>query len=90
MNLQSLRKRIDRLDLQLLRLLNQRAALAVRVGQIKRRHGQPVFDKRREAEVLRRLSRANPGPFPSAAIRRMFRDILRQSRKLEATKSQRT
>ena len=84
-NLPSLRERIDRLDLQLLRLLNQRAVLALRVGQLKRQQGRPVFDRRREAEVLRRLTRANPGPFSSTSVAALFRDILRHSRQLEAS-----
>ena len=84
MSLPLLRKRIDRLDLQLLRLLSHRAMLALRVGRIKRQRGVPVFDGQREEMVLRQLARANRGPLSSTSIRRIFKEILRQSRRLES------
>lgn len=83
--LQSLRTRIDRIDLQLLHVLNRRAALALRAGRLKARRGLPIFDERRERQVLRRVTQANGGPLSSDALRRIFREILRQSRRLEAT-----
>ena len=83
MNLPSLRKQIDRLDRQLLRLLNRRAALALRVGRLKRRQGLAVFDGRREQTILRQVGRANHGPLTHGSIERVFREILRQSRQLE-------
>lgn len=82
-SLPSLRKQIDRVDLRLLRLLNRRAALALRVGRLKARRGLPVFDGRREEQVVRRVTQANAGPLPARAIRQLFREILRYSRKLE-------
>ena len=83
MSLPSLRKQIDRLDLRLLRLLNRRAALALRVGRLKHRQGLAVFDGRREQAVLRQVGRANHGPLTRGSVRRVFREILRQSRQLE-------
>ena len=83
MTLDQLRRRIDRTDLQLLRLLNQRAAAAVRIGQFKKRQGLPVYDGRREGKLLRRLLRKNPGPLSSASVRGIFREILRTSRRLQ-------
>ena len=81
--LPALRRRIDRLDLQLLYLLNRRAALALRVGRIKSTRRLPVFDSRREEAVLRQVTRAHCGPLPRTSIRAIFREILRQSRRLE-------
>lgn len=82
-NLALLRKRIDRLDLKLLQLLNARATLALRVGRIKRQRGLPVFDGLREELVLRQVAKANHGPLPRMSLRKIFREILRQSRQLE-------
>ena len=84
-NLPSLRKHIDRIDLHLLRLLNRRAQLALRVGTIKRQRRQPVFDPRRERMLLRQIVTANRGPLSKGSIRAIFQAILRQSRKLQAT-----
>jgi chorismate mutase/prephenate dehydratase len=82
-SLQQLRQQIDRIDLRLLQLLNARAKLVLRVGGIKRRQRQPVFDPKREARVLRQMVQAGRGPLPVVSIREIFRHILRQSRKLE-------
>ena len=85
MTLPSLRKHIDQVDRQLLRLLNQRARLALQVGGLKARRGAPIFDGRREAAIVRRLLQANGGPLRATSIREIFREILRHSRELEAS-----
>ena len=84
MNLSGLRREIDRIDLRLLRLLNRRAALARRIGGLKRRHGLPVQDRRRERAVLARILQKNGGPLPQESVRGIFREILRQNRRLQA------
>ena len=83
MQLQQLRQRIDRIDRQLLALLNRRAAAAVRIGSLKKRQGLPVVDSRREEALLRRLVQANRGPLSHTFVRRIFREILRHSRGLQ-------
>ena len=84
-SLSSVRRRIDRLDGQLLRLVNRRAALALRIGRIKRRRKWPVFDAGREAFVLRRVTRANRGPLSARAVGRIFQAVLRECRRRERT-----
>ena len=83
MSLPSLRKQIDRVDRQLLRLLNRRAALALQVGALKQHRGLPIFDRRREADILRQAAAANRGPLSTRSIRALFQEILRQHRTLE-------
>jgi len=83
MTLRTLRQQIDRLDGRLLRLLNRRARLAVRVGRLKRRQGLGLFDPRRERAILRQVARANHGPLSAAAVRGIYREILTQVRRLE-------
>ncbi len=80
----TLRKRIDHIDHRLIRLVNQRAVLALQVGQLKHARAIPVFDRARETRVLDQLVKANRGPLSSASIRVIVRSILRQSRQLEA------
>lgn len=82
-NLPSLRKRIDRIDRSLVRLLNQRAVLARRVGALKRRRGLAVFDGKREQAVLRHVIRASRGPLSEHAVRHIFQAILRACRRQE-------
>ncbi len=82
MTLDQLRRQIDRIDLQLLRLLNHRAASALQIGRIKKKHRLPVYDGRREQQVLQRLTRENPGPLPASSVKAIFREILRRIRGL--------
>jgi chorismate mutase len=81
--LEAWRRRIDTIDDQLMRLLNSRSACAVEVGRIKRSLGLPVFSPEREAEILERVMRDNPGPLDPLAVRRVFERIIDESRRLE-------
>ena len=58
----ALRTRIDALDRDLLTLLNERAALAVAVGGLKKREGSVAFRPEREAQVRRLRGLADQGP----------------------------
>jgi chorismate mutase len=77
------RKRIDLIDDQLSRLLNSRSACAVEIGKIKRALGLPVYSPEREAQILDRVSRENPGPLDHTAVKRIFERIIDESRRLE-------
>ncbi len=83
MTLQLLRRRIDRIDSKVLALLNQRARLAIRVGRVKQRSGARLFDPARERAILNRLAEENRGPLSSKAVRALYRDILRETRRVE-------
>jgi chorismate mutase/prephenate dehydratase len=79
--LRELRKQIDRLDDELLRLLNQRASLAQQAGALKQ--GEPAYRPEREAEILRRMSRANAGPLSAQCLTAVFREVISACRALE-------
>ena len=70
--LEAWRRRIDLIDEQLMRLLNSRSACAVEIGKIKRALGLPVYSPEREAAILERVMRDNPGPLDPLAVRRVF------------------
>jgi len=76
------RDEIDVIDAELVSLLNRRAGLALEVGRRKRGAGLPLRDARRERQILARALRANPGPLGGAAIERLFRAILAESRRM--------
>ncbi len=78
--LKLLRNRIDALDDRLVKLLSQRAKLAQRVGRLK---AGGVYRPEREAQVLRRIIRANRGPLTEAALARVFTEIISACRALE-------
>jgi chorismate mutase/prephenate dehydratase len=81
--LQILRDRIDEIDDTILGLLNRRASIVAEVGQIKKREQAQVHAPRREQEILERLEKQNPGPFPNEAVRAVFREIMSASLALE-------
>ncbi len=72
------------MDAHLLDLLNQRAALANEVGQLKRAEGSPIFRPEREAEVIRGLQARNAGPIKDASVANVWREIMSACRALEA------
>ncbi len=77
------RKRIDEIDQQLLRLLNERSQCAVEVGKIKKGLHLAAWQPEREAEILRNVVKANSGPLDDAAVRRLFERIIDEARALE-------
>lgn len=83
-----LRTEIDRIDAELLALLHRRARLAVQVGEVKRAGGLPVYDPSREADILARATTQTTahhahGSLAAAAVRRIFRRIIRETRNAE-------
>lgn len=83
-SLESWRDQIDAVDRELIALFNRRAELALRLGQRKREAGLALLDRRREEEVLARARRQSSGPLSAAAVDRLFRAILAESRRAQS------
>jgi chorismate mutase/prephenate dehydratase len=83
MNLDDWRSRINNLDDEILKLLNQRGTAALRIGELKRQQDLPYFSPEREAQLLDRLVALNPGPLGADAVRAIWREILSASLALE-------
>lgn len=79
----SLRARIDEIDNSILQLLNDRARIAMAIGKAKANRSLDFHSPARERQIYERLCAINPGPFPSEAIRSVFREILSASLSLE-------
>ena len=77
------RKRIDEIDRQLVKLLNERSQCALEIGHLKKAMNLPVWQPQREAEILRNVVKANEGPLDDAAIRHLFERIIDEARSLE-------
>ena len=84
-----LRQQIDKLDHELVKILNQRSHVANKIGHVKQQLGLPVYDPAREKEVLENVIQANPGPLPPDAIQRLFERVIDETRSLERQKYQR-
>lgn len=82
-DLTPLRDDIDAIDKRLLEALSRRAEIALKIGQIKHRHGTPIYDPEREARVLAALANANSGPLSNGAIAAIFSQIIKACRNIE-------
>ena len=77
------RDEIDRLDEQLVKLLNARSQCAIELGRIKRELGLAIYSPDREREVIAHVTGINPGPLDRTAVRRLFERIIDESRRIE-------
>jgi chorismate mutase len=85
-SIDELRTRIDALDLRLVELLNQRAACALEIGEIKRALGLEIYQPDREQQVLQNVQQhatAIGGPLGGEALARLFERIIDEARRLE-------
>lgn len=86
MTLEDIRIKIDQVDQQLLRLLNERADLVHHVGEIKRKEGLEIYAPDREERLLKKLLETNKelkGKLPEKSIRAIYREIISAALALE-------
>ena len=77
------REAIDRIDLGILDLLNQRTRVVEQIGAVKRECTLPVYEPKREEAVFRNVIDNNAGPLPADAVRRIFERIVDEMRTLQ-------
>ena len=77
------RRKIDALDLQLRDMLNQRATIVKDVVRAKESLSMPVYEARRELDVVRKVAEGNPGPLGDAALAHIFEAIMQEMRTLQ-------
>jgi chorismate mutase/prephenate dehydratase len=82
-SLEELRKRIDEIDLQLVKLLNERAQVVVDIGKLKSKTDKPIYAPDREKQVLEKVLAANNGPLPDRTIIAIWREMMSGSFALE-------
>ena len=83
MSLEELRNQINKLDLQLVELLNERARIVVEIGKLKNKTGKPVYSPDREKEVFATITKANKGPLPDKCLTAIWRELMSGSFALE-------
>lgn len=69
----------------LVTILNRRAEIATRIGQVKENEGLEIWSPAREGEVLGKALAANRGPLPPETLRSIFRELMSGSRALQRT-----
>jgi chorismate mutase/prephenate dehydratase len=70
------RKAIDRLDQQIVRLLNERTQRALEIGTLKLKQGEEIYAPHRERAVLNRVAKMNRGPLTAECVRAIYREIM--------------
>ncbi len=83
MNIPDHRKAVDQIDLQIIKLLNERARHILEIGRIKLKAGQEIYAPHRELAVLRRLCRLNRGPITNESLRAIYREVMSSALVLE-------
>jgi len=84
------RERIDAIDRRLLALLNERTRIVEEIGRIKQECKMPVYEPKREEEVLDNIAEHNAGPMAPEAARRIFERIIDEMRTLQRLKMEAT
>ena len=80
------RDEIDQLDLDLLRMLNQRTAIVERIGRIKQDLELAIYEPKREEQVFENVIGHNNGPLPHEAVKRIFERIIDEMRTVQKLK----
>ncbi|MBI5387020.1 MAG: prephenate dehydratase [Verrucomicrobia bacterium] len=76
MSLADHRQSIDKIDAQIVKLLNERTRHVLEIGHLKRRAGEEIYAPHRERAVLQRVCKTNQGPLTDEAIRAIYREIM--------------
>lgn len=77
------RRNIDRIDLQLLALLNERTRIVEKIGSVKEEFSLPVYEPKREDQVFRNVIEHNSGPLPPEAVKRIFERVIDEMRTVQ-------
>ncbi|MCA1729951.1 MAG: chorismate mutase [Actinobacteria bacterium] len=86
--IEELRSRVDEVDRELISILNERARIVQEIVAIKSEAGKPLFDPRREEEILRKVAEENQGPIYDTSIREIFEIILHRIRDMEVQREE--
>jgi chorismate mutase/prephenate dehydratase len=76
MSLPEHRRAIDRLDQQIIKLLNERTRQVLKIGRLKRKAGAEIYAPHRERAVLQRVCRLNRGPITNDSLRAIYREVM--------------
>lgn len=77
------RQKINGIDQQIVRLLEQRFAAVVEVNDYKRRHQLPVLDSQREKQVLQKIADLSTDKATVGYLQKIFAEIMHQSREYQ-------
>ncbi len=87
-DLNTLREKIETLNIEILKLLSERGQIAKQIGQEKRKQGTAIYDPEREKEMINKLLDLNDGPFDDNVIKQLFKEIFKASTELQKSDSE--
>jgi chorismate mutase/prephenate dehydratase len=82
-SLERLRRDLKETDGRIVKLLNERALLSMKIGRDKAKKGLDVFDASQEAKLFEYLAKVNEGTLPEKYLKAIFREIISASRALQ-------
>ncbi|HSY11669.1 MAG TPA: chorismate mutase [Verrucomicrobiae bacterium] len=86
MDIADWRKKIDEVDQQLVRLINERAVCAVEIGKLKQGLAMPVYEPDRERIIFDNIAQMNHGPLSQIQLRQVYErliDVMRQVQRVD-------
>lgn len=83
MDIADWRKKIDALDEQIVKLLNERAACAIAIGDIKHKNSAAIYEPQREQQVIEHACKVNPGPLVGDQVKDIYERIMDVMRSLQ-------
>ena len=81
--LEEYRVLIDDVDRRIVALLNERTRVVEEIGRVKRQAKLPIYEPRREDQVMANITGSNAGPLTEEAVRRVFERIIDEMRKVQ-------
>jgi chorismate mutase len=85
-NMSVLREEMNRINAQMLHLLNERARVAIEIGEIKKRQNRPIVDEKREREIIVKMQEENQGPVTDEQVARFFGNLFQIAKELQAVR----
>jgi chorismate mutase len=83
MDIAEWRRKIDEVDEQLVRLLNERTKAALEIGKLKKNAAMAIYEPGREKAVFDHVFAANPGPLPNEQLQHIYERIIDVMRTLQ-------
>ncbi len=83
MSLEQLRQNIAKIDVQLVKLLNERAQQSLQIFMEKQRSNLPVYNQQREDQVIENVIQQNKGPLTSEQVKSIFEIIIESCRTIQ-------
>lgn len=81
--LETLRSRVDDLNIEILKLINERATVVQEIGRVKEKSGVNRYDPLRERTMLDLLKESNQGPLPQSTVEHIFKEIFKTALELQ-------